>query len=118
MGDHVSSEETMETRVIDGVSIDIVRLIWRSGGVSYDLYSNDGNAVELLTTGESFDLIPTDNEIRAVIHGEDSQHVEEYEPSEPCDYPNCLNGGPYFVNGKNLCGTHESEYRQFLRESS
>lgn len=33
-----------------------------------------------------------------------------------CEYPNCLLRGVRTVNGKRLCYTHASEYRQFLQK--
>lgn len=66
MGDSVTSEKTITTRTVDGVTVDIIELHWKHGGVCYDVYAHDGDERECISD-ESFNSIPTDEEISDLL---------------------------------------------------
>jgi hypothetical protein len=61
------TEMIIETRRIDGETIQIVQLMWPDGGLSYDVYRDTNGESECLTMDSSFDTIPTDDQIRDQI---------------------------------------------------
>lgn len=66
MGDHVTRERTITTRTVDGVTVDVVELQWKYGGVGYDVYTHNGDNSECISD-ESFDYIPNDDEIHDLL---------------------------------------------------
>lgn len=60
-------ETTIQTRTVDNRTVEIVRLDWPDGGVLYDAYQQTTDGMELLTTDESVDHIPSDQEIRDLL---------------------------------------------------
>ena len=56
-------------RIVAGVEVRITELVWDDGGRGYEVYRLDA---ELLTVDESFDHIPTDEQITALL---DHQHT-------------------------------------------
>jgi hypothetical protein len=63
-------ETTIDTHTVAGRTVEIVRLDWPDGGVLYDVYRQTPGGLELLTSDESLDHIPTDEEIRDLIDDE------------------------------------------------
>ena len=70
MGDKVISEQAVNALEIAGRKVYIMRLIWQSGGVSYDVYEDTLSGLELLTTDESFDTIPDVDQLSMLLSGE------------------------------------------------
>lgn len=66
----VSAREHGDPRTVAGVKVQVWELIWRSGGRSYDVTVNTGENQEdqnELTTEESFDTVPTDEQITDLL---------------------------------------------------
>lgn len=66
MGDKVISEKVVGTHTVNGREIDIVQSVWRdAAGFSFDVVATDNG--ELLTTKESFDEYPSEEQIRQIV---------------------------------------------------
>jgi hypothetical protein len=60
-------ETTINTRTVAGRTVEIVRLDWPDGGILYDVYQQTPGGLDLLTSDESLDHIPADEEIRNLV---------------------------------------------------
>jgi hypothetical protein len=60
-------ETSIDTRTVAGRTMEIVRLDWPDGGVLYDVYQHTSGGLELMTSDESLDHIPADDEIRDLV---------------------------------------------------
>lgn len=65
MGDRVVRTTRVAERFVAGIPIYIERLDWRSGGVSFDVF--DAVTDECLTLQASFDAVPSDAQIVALL---------------------------------------------------
>ncbi|MFD8565153.1 hypothetical protein ACFV1N_48485 [Streptosporangium canum] len=61
----ISSEKTVGEHTIDGRPVQVQRIVWADGGLSYGLI--DANTGTVLTTEESFDTYPSDSQMKAVL---------------------------------------------------
>lgn len=74
--DKIIDEALHDRENVDGIAIVIQEQTWRSGGKSFDVWEVDidGEWGECLTEAESFDMMPTDDEIRTVLPEKGTHH--------------------------------------------
>lgn len=61
----VVSEKECEPQEVDGVLVQVRRLVWSDGGLSFEVHRVSDGAD--LTEMECFDSYPTDEQIRALL---------------------------------------------------
>lgn len=55
-------------QIVNGTQIQVVELVWKDGGQSFDVYkTKDLGLMVLLTDDESFDNYPTDEQIANLL---------------------------------------------------
>lgn len=87
---HIVNRHEVEVRTVDEIAVCIVRLTWSDGGLSYEVYRQDDDTD--LTHDGCFDVLPTDDQIRALLDG------EQYQRATTARYQALTHGLPEFVN--------------------